>query len=230
MEALEKQGFDVTYLGVDASGFVDPDDVRAAIRPDTTLVSIMMANNEIGTIEPVAEIGSICREQGVLFHSDAVQALGAVPVNVKALNTDMMSFSGHKFHAPKGIGLLYVRKGVKINNFMDGGAQERKRRAGTENVAFAVGIATALDLAVAEMPKVAARTAAMRDRLIRELLAAIPHARLNGDPVQRLPNNVNFSFEFIEGESILLMLDHLGYACSSVQLAPRVHLIHHMCF
>ncbi len=215
MEALEKQGFEVTYLDVDYTGLLDPEKVRAAIRPDTILVSVMMANNEIGTILPIREIGAICREKGVLFHSDAVQALGAIPVHPRDLNCDMMSFSGHKLYAPKGIGLMYKRKGLRIDRLIDGGAQERRQRGGTENAAFAAGFAKALQMSVADMEHESVRQAALRDRLIRGVIERIPHAKLNGHPTRRLPNNANFSFEFIEGESILLLLDSLGYACSS---------------
>lgn len=215
LQALERQGYEVTWLGVDDAGRVDPEAVRTAIRPDTILVSIMTANNEIGTIQPVAEIAAICRGQKVLFHTDAVQAAGAIPLDVRSLGVDMMSFSGHKFYAPKGIGFLYLRKGVRIANLIDGGAQERGRRAGTENVALAVGMAKALELATAEMESEAVRLIALRDRFIDKVLDTIPHVRLNGDRDHRLPNNINISIEFIEGESILLMLDHLGYECSS---------------
>ncbi len=214
-DALEKQGYTVTRLPVDSDGLVDPEAVRAAIRPDTTVVSIMMANNEIGVIQPIQAIATICREHKVLFHTDAVQAAGALPIDVRQLDVDMMSFSGHKIYAPKGVGALYIRKGVRIANFMDGGAQERNRRGGTENVASIVGMAKAFELAVAEMAENSARLSGLRDALIEGILARIPNTRLNGHRTQRLPNNANFSFEFIEGESILLMLDHYGYECSS---------------
>lgn len=226
MEWLEKQGFEVTYLDVDSLGRIDPEDVRKALRDDTILVSIMTANNEIGTIQPIAEIGQICREKKIYFHSDGVQALGAIPIDVKAMNVDMMSFSGHKLYAPKGIGMLYMRKGVRIENLMHGGGQEKRKRPGTENVPYIVGLAKALELAVKEMPETNAKLLEMRDYLMREIPKRIPHTKLNGDPVHRLPNNVNFSFEFIEGESILLLLDSEGYngssgsACASASLDP----------
>ena len=215
MEALEKQGFEVTYLEVDRFGLVDPLDVKKAIRPDTILVSVMMANNEIGTVMPIQAIGAICREANVLFHSDAVQALGAIPVLPRELNADLMSFSGHKLYAPKGIGVLYKRKGLRIDRLLDGGAQERRQRGGTENVAFAKAFATAFELALADMEEESKRQIALRDRMIKGVIEAVPHTKLNGHPEKRLPNNANFSFEFIEGESILLLLDALGYACSS---------------
>lgn len=215
VDALRKQGFDITILPVDADGLVSPESVREAIRPDTILVTIMMANNEIGTIEPIAEIGAICRQAKVLFHTDAVQAAGAIPIDVSALQVDMMSVSGHKLYAPKGVGALYIRTGVRIANLIDGGSQERNRRAGTENTASIVGFAKAFELATAELEENAARLSAMRDALIEGILAHIPHSRLNGHRTKRLPNNANLSFEFIEGESILLMLDYLGFDCSS---------------
>ena len=215
MEALEKQGFEVTYLEVDRFGLVDPLDVKKAIRPDTILVSVMMANNEIGTVMPIKAIGTICREANVLFHSDAVQALGAIPVLPRELNADLMSFSGHKLYAPKGIGVLYKRKGLRIDRLLDGGAQERRQRGGTENVAFAKAFSTAFELALMDMAEESTRQIALRDRMIKGVIEAVPHTKLNGHPDKRLPNNANFSFEFIEGESILLLLDALGYACSS---------------
>jgi cysteine desulfurase len=214
-QALIPEGFEVTLIDVDSDGLVDPEAVRRAIRPDTVLVSIMMANNEIGTIQPVAEIGTICRENNVLFHTDAVQAAGAIPIDVSTLPVDLMSFSGHKLYAPKGIGALYIRRGTRIQNFMDGGAQERNRRAGTENVPSIVGFARAFELAVAELEANQAHLTALRDDMIQKVLAAVPHTRLNGHPILRLPNNANFYFEFIEGESILIMLDHFGFECSS---------------
>jgi cysteine desulfurase len=214
MQHLEKLGYEVTYLDVDRFGRVSPEAVRKALRPDTTLVSIMMANNEIGTINPIKEIGEICRDHSAWFHVDAVQALGAIPICVDELPVDMMSFSAHKLYAPKGIGVLYARRGVRPARLLDGGAQESGRRGGTENVAFAVGFARALELATAEMAETSARMIDLRDRMI-EGLRAIPHTKLNGHPTERLPNNVNVSFEFIEGESILLLLDAMGYACSS---------------
>lgn len=214
-DALEKQGYEITRLPVDQDGLVDPEAVREAIRPDTVLVSIMMANNEIGVIQPIAEIASLCREKKVLFHTDAVQAGGALPIDVHQLSVDMMSLSGHKLYAPKGVGALYIRKGVRIANFFDGGAQERNRRGGTENVPYIVGFARAYELAVLEMEENSRKLTAMRDALIKGALERIPHTRLNGHPTKRLPNNVNLSFQFIEGESILLMLDYHGYECSS---------------
>jgi cysteine desulfurase len=214
-EALERQGYDITWLDVDDNGLVDPQAVRQALRPDTILVSIMMANNEIGTIQPIAEIGAICRENKVLFHTDAVQAAGALPIDVRALGVDMMSFSGHKLYAPKGVGALFLRRGVRIANLLDGGAQESNRRAGTENVAGIVAFARAFELAVDELAKTGQQLTQLRDAFIAKVRGKIPHTRLNGHPTLRLPNNINLSFAFIEGESILLMLDHYGYECSS---------------
>lgn len=214
-EALEHQGYEVTYLDVDDDGLVDPEAVRAAIRPDTILVSIMMANNEIGTIQPIEEIGKICKANKVTFHSDAVQAAGAIPIDVSTLPVDLLSISGHKLYAPKGVGVLYVRRGTKIATFMDGGAQERNRRGGTENVPYIVGFAKAFELAMAEMAETSAKLTAIRDDLIEKVLAAVPYSRLNGHRTKRLPNNANFAFEFIEGESILIMLDYSGFECSS---------------
>lgn len=214
-EFLAKQGYEITYLPVDEFGLVNPADVEAAIRPDTILVTIMMANNEIGTIEPIEEIAAICRAKKVLFHTDAVQAGGTLEIDVKALGVDMLSLSGHKLHAPKGVGLLYIKKGVAITNFMDGGAQERAKRAGTENLPYIVGFAKALELATADLEKNAVRLTQIRNKLIDEVLETIPNTRLNGHPTKRLPGNANFSFEFIEGESLLLLLDHMGFACSS---------------
>ena len=214
-KAMERQGWETTYVGVDDQGIVDPEVIRRAIRPDTTLVSVMMANNEIGTIQPIAEIGAICREKKVLFHTDAVQAAGAVPIDVKVLNVDMLSVTGHKIYAPKGVGMLYIRRGIRLPPFMDGGAQEKGRRAGTENLPYIVGFAKAFELAAAEMSDSSARIAGMRDDLIMKVLARIPNSRLNGHPQKRLPGNVNISFEFIEGESMLLLLDSMGYECST---------------
>ncbi len=214
-QALEKQGFEVTYLEVDEFGRVSPEALEAAIRPDTILVSIMMANNEIGTVEPIAQLAEVCRKHKVFFHTDAVQAAGAVPIDVKALGIDLLSLSGHKINAPKGVGLLYIRRGVALDNFMDGGAQERNRRGGTENLPYIVAFAKALELAVAEQAESAKGLAVIRDQLIKTVLDKIPHTRLNGHPTERLPGNVNFSFEFIEGESLLLLLDYMGFACSS---------------
>lgn len=222
---LEKQGFEVTYLPVDRHGLVDPEDVRAAIREDTILITIMFANNEIGTIQPVEEIGKIAREKGVLFHTDAVQAAGHIPVDVESMNIDMLSISGHKFGGPKGTGALYIRKRLRPDPLMHGGDQEKKRRAGTENVPGIVGLGYALELSVSEMRNEAARISALRDRLAKGLLE-IPKSHLNGHPEMRLPNNVNVVFEYIEGESILLMLDRRGIsgstgsACSSASLEP----------
>ncbi len=214
MEALQKEGFEVTLLPVYENGLVKPQDVADAIRPDTALVSIMYANNEIGTIQPIPEIGAICREKGVLFHTDAVQAIGMVDINVKAQNIDLLSLSGHKFHGPKGIGALYCRRGLRFPNLIDGGAQELNRRAGTENVPGIVGLGAAIQEATADIPGRTARIQAMRDRLIDGVLQ-IPRSRLNGDRQHRLAGNANFCFEGIEGESLLLMLDAKGIAASS---------------
>lgn len=214
-EYLEKRGYEVTYLDVDENGLVDPKAVESAIRPDTILISIMFANNEIGTIEPIAEIGRIAREHGVLFHTDAVQAFAHVPINVDECNIDMLSASGHKLNGPKGIGFLYIRKGVKIRSFIHGGAQERKRRAGTENVPGIVGLGKAVELASASMEERMSYETELRDYLISRIEKEIPYCRLNGDRVKRLPNNVNFSFRFIEGESLLIMLDMKGICASS---------------
>lgn len=212
---LESEGFEVTYLPVDADGLVTAEQVREAIRPDTILISIMFANNEIGTIEPIGEIGKIAREKGIYFHTDAVQAMGNVNINVEELNVDMLSMSAHKFYGPKGIGALYIRKGVKITSFIHGGAQERGRRASTENVAAIVGLAKALELAAENMEQYNKKLLALRDRTIEEIQKKIPFIKLNGHRTKRLPGNVNFSFEFIEGESLLLMLDMKGIAASS---------------
>lgn len=225
MQALEKEGFEVTYLDVYENGIVHPEDVRAAIREDTALVSIMYANNEIGTIQPILEIGAICRERGVWFHTDAVQAIGNVEINVKEQNIDMLSLSGHKIHAQKGTGALYLRNGIRIPNLIDGGAQERGRRAGTENVAAIVGLAKAMETACSNIEERARRLSAMRDRLIDGVLK-IERSRLNGDRERRLPGNANFCFEGIEGESLLLLLDMAGIcgssgsACTSGSLDP----------
>ena len=213
-QALEKQGFEVTYLPVEPNGILSLDKLRAAIRPDTALVSVMYANNEIGTIQPIPEIGAICKEKGVLFHTDAVQAVGSLHINVKEQNIDMLSLSAHKLHGPKGVGALYLRKGIRIPNLIDGGAQEMGKRAGTENNAYIVGLGTAIEEATALIEETTPKLIAMRDRLIENLLK-IPHTRLNGDPVKRLPGNVNISFEGIEGESLLLMLDMQGICASS---------------
>ena len=212
---LEKQGCEVTYLGVDKNGRISLDELKKAIRPDTVLISIMMANNEIGTLEPVEEIGKIARENGVLFHTDAVQAYGHIPIDVEKMNIDMLSASGHKFNGPKGIGILYIRKGVKIRSFIHGGAQERSRRAGTLNVPAIVGFGKAAQLAGETMSERIGHEKKLRDHLIERVLSEIPHSRLNGDPEDRLPNNVNFCFRFIEGESMLLLLDRAGICASS---------------
>lgn len=214
MERLEKEGFEVTYLPVYENGIVRTDDLAAAIRPDTALVSVMYANNEIGTIQPIAEIGEICRGRGVLFHTDAVQAAGNLEIDVKKQKIDLLSLSGHKIHAAKGVGLLYAEKRVRLAPLIDGGAQESGRRAGTENVAAIVGLAAAMKLAKAGMAEKNARLTVFRDRIISEL-SRIERARLNGDPEKRLAGNVNFSFEGIEGESLLLQLDLKGIAASS---------------
>jgi len=214
-EYLEKNGFEVTYLDVDENGVVRLEDLKAAIRPTTILISIMFANNEIGTIEPIKEIGAIAKEHGILFHTDAVQAFGQVPINVDECNIDMLSASGHKLNGPKGIGFLYIRKGVKIRSFVHGGGQERKRRAGTENVPGIVGIGTATARAVRTMEERTKKEAELRDYLIQRVLDEVPYTKLNGHPERRLPNNVNFSFRFIEGESLLIMLDMKGICASS---------------
>lgn len=225
-EYLKKRGYEVTYLDVDENGTVDPKAVEAAVRPDTILISVMFANNEIGTIEPIAKIGRIAREHGVLFHTDAVQAFAQIPINVDECKIDMLSASGHKLNGPKGIGFLYIRKGVKIRSFIHGGAQERKRRAGTENVPGIVGLGRAAELAAASMEERMERESRFRDYLIGRIESEIPYCRLNGDRVNRLPNNVNFSFRFIEGESLLIMLDMKGIcgssgsACTSGSLDP----------
>jgi len=214
-KALEKEGFEVTYLPVDADGRVSVEDFKNALRDDTSLVSIMMANNEVGTIMPVEEIGAICRERKILFHTDAVQAVGKIPVDVKAINCDFLALSGHKLYGPKGIGVLYMRRGVRTQPLYYGGGQERKLRPGTENVANIVGLATAIELAVQEMPEESARLAKLRDKLIDGVLANIPETRLNGPREGRLPHNVNVSIEYIEGEALLLTCDMKGMACSS---------------
>lgn len=225
-EYLEKKGFEVTYLDVDENGFVNPADVEKAIRPDTILISIMTANNEIGTIEPIAEIGKIAKEHGVLFHTDAVQAFGHIPMNVDEMNIDMLSASGHKINGPKGIGIMYIRKGVKIGSFVHGGAQERQRRAGTHNVPGIVGIGKAVELARDNMKERMEYETKLRDHLISRVMEEIPYAKLNGDKVKRLPNNVNVCFRFIEGESMLILLDQNGVcgssgsACTSGSLDP----------
>ena len=215
LESLEKQGYEVTYLDVDEYGMISLDELRAAIRPDTILITIMTANNEVGTIEPIAEIGKIAKEHNILFHTDAVQAIGSIKIDVKEMNIDMLSLSAHKFGGPKGVGALYVRNGVRPEIFMHGGAQERARRAGTENVASIVGLGKAITLACENIDEKTKRISAMRDRLIKEIPEKIPYVKLNGHPTDRLPGNVNFSFGFIEGESLLLLLDMNGSAASS---------------
>lgn len=240
LKRLEKQGFEVTILPVDGEGFVNPEDVRKAIRPDTALVTIMMANNEIGTIEPVKEIAEICHENGVLFHTDAVQAVGHIPVDVKNIGCDMLSLAGHKFHGPKGVGALYARKGLLVSTLIEGGAQERGKRAGTENIPGIVGMAAALKEATDNLETNMAKITKLRDRLI-EGLSVIPHSILNGSRDKRLPGNVNMCFEGIEGESLLLLLDQKGIcassgsACTSGSLDPshvllaigRIHDVAH---
>lgn len=225
-EYLEKRGFEVTYLDVDEDGKVKLEDLKAAIRPTTILISVMYANNEIGTIEPIKEIGEIAHEHGILFHTDAVQAFGQVPINVDECYIDMLSASGHKLNGPKGIGFLYIRKGVKIRSFVHGGSQERKRRAGTENVPGIIGLGTAVKRAADTMEDRAKKETQLRDYLIERVLAEIPYCKLNGHRTDRLPNNANFSFRFIEGESLLIMLDMKGIcgssgsACTSGSLDP----------
>ncbi|MBQ7085182.1 MAG: cysteine desulfurase NifS [Anaerotignum sp.] len=214
-EYLEKHGVEVTYLNVDEFGRISLEELEKAIRPETILISIMFANNEIGTIQPIAEIGAIAKKHGILFHTDAVQALGHVPIDVEKMNIDLLSMSGHKLGAPKGIGAIYIRKGVAVTPLIFGGAQESKRRAGTENIPGIVGMGMAAELAVKEMEEMTEKLTAMRDKLIRGILEQIPHSRLNGHPTERLPGNCNISFEFIEGESLLLLLDALGIAASS---------------
>lgn len=213
--ALEKKGIRVTYLPVDKDGLVTPEQVRDAITDKTILVSVMFANNEVGTIMPIPEIAAVCHEKGVLFHTDAVQAAGHIPIDVKAMGIDMLSISGHKFHGPKGVGVLYERKGIRLPSYIIGGEQEKGRRAGTENVAGIVGLGEALELAVTNMSETSARMTRMRDRLIEGIESTIPEVKLNGHRTKRLPNNVNFSIKYIEGESILLMLDMAGIAASS---------------
>lgn len=214
-EYLEKRGFEITYLNVDRDGLISLDELKAAIRPDTILISVMFANNEIGTIEPIAEIGEIAKEHGVLFHTDAVQAYAQVPINVDEMHIDMLSASGHKLNGPKGIGFLYIRKGVKIRSFVHGGAQERSRRAGTENIPGIVGLGAAVERAMRIMDSKTRKEIELRDYLIGRLENEIPHCWLNGHRTKRLPNNINFSFLFIEGESMLIMLDMKGICASS---------------
>ena len=223
---LEKRGYEVTYLDVDENGVVKLDELKKAIRPDTILISVMFANNEIGTIEPIKEIGAIAREHGILFHTDAVQAFAHVPIHVDEYNIDMLSSSGHKLNGPKGIGFLYIRTGVKIRSFIHGGAQERKRRAGTENVPGIVGYGKAVELAMATLEERSKYETGLRDYLMDRVMAEIPYTRINGSRKNRLPNNVNFAFQFIEGESLLIKLDmegicgSSGSACTSGSLDP----------
>ena len=225
-EWLEKQGFEVTYVDVDENGVIKLNELKKAIRPTTILISVMFANNEIGTIQPIKEIGEIAKEHGILFHTDAVQAFGQVPINVDECHIDMLSASGHKLNGPKGIGFLYIRKGVKIRSFVHGGAQERKHRAGTENIPGIVGLGVATKRAIASMQERTAKEIELRDYLIDRVLKEIPYTRLNGHRTNRLPNNANFSFQFIEGESMLIMLDmdgicgSSGSACTSGSLDP----------
>ena len=225
LESLERDGYEVTYVDVNENGVIDPVSVEQAIRPDTILIAIMMANNEIGTIQPIAEIAAIGKQHGVTVFTDAVQAVGNTPVNVADLGVDMLAFSGHKIHAPKGIGVLYIRTGTRVRSLIDGGGQERGRRGGTENVAFAVGLAKALEIATARLPEMA-RVKAMRDRLMQGLLDKIPYSRVNGDTEKRLDGNLNIGFEFVEGESLLMWLDasgicaSTGSACNSASLEP----------
>lgn len=225
-EYLEKRGYEVTYLDVDENGVVKLDELKKAIRPDTILISIMFANNEIGTIEPIKEIGAIAKEHGILFHTDAVQAYGHVPISAHEYNIDMLSASGHKINGPKGIGFLYIRKGVKIRSFIHGGAQERRRRAGTENVPGIVGFGKAVQLAMDEMEERTKKEVEMREYLMEKVLREVPFTRINGSRTSRLPNNINFAFQFIEGESLLIKLDMAGIcgssgsACTSGSLDP----------
>lgn len=214
-EYLEKNGCEVTYLDVDENGLVSPETVKAAIRPDTVLISIMMANNEIGTVEPIREIGAIAKENGILFHTDAVQAFGHLPINVEEMHIDMLSASAHKLNGPKGVGFLYIRRGLKLRSFLHGGAQERQRRAGTHNVAGIVGMGKAAEIAICEMEKRSAYVTELRDHLIERVLAEVPYTRLNGDRRNRLPGNASFCFRFIEGESLLILLDQNGICASS---------------
>ena len=225
-EYLEQHGYEVTYLDVDENGLVSPEDVEAAIRPDTILISAMFANNEIGTIEPIKEIGAIAKKHGVLFHTDAVQAYAQIPIDVEEMNIDLLSASGHKLNGPKGIGFLYIRRGLKIRSFIHGGAQERKRRAGTENVPGIVGLGKAVEIAMATMDERIKQESELRDYFIQRIEKEIPYAKLNGHREKRLPNNINFCFRFIEGESMLIMLDMAGIcgssgsACTSGSLDP----------
>lgn len=223
---LESRGFEITYIDVDENGILKLDELKKAIRPDTILISVMFANNEIGTIQPIKEIGEIAKEHDILFHTDAVQAFGQIPINVDELHIDMLSASGHKLHGPKGIGFLYIRKGLKLRSFIHGGAQERKRRAGTENVPGIVGLGKAVSIAVETMDERIKHETEVRDYMIEKIKKTIPYCRLNGDRTKRLPNNVNFGFQFVEGESLLIMLDmegicaSSGSACTSGSLDP----------
>mgnify|MGYP001245759378 FL=1 len=225
-EYLEKRGFEITYLDVDENGTVKLDELKKAIRPDTILISIMFANNEIGTIQPIKEIGEIAKEHGIIFHTDAVQAYAHVPINVDEYHIDMLSVSGHKFNGPKGIGFLYIRTGLKLRSFIHGGSQERKRRGGTENVPGIVGMGKAVEIAMANLAERTAYEVELRDYLINRVLSEVPYVRLNGHRTNRLPNNANFAFQFIEGESLLIMLDMQGIcgssgsACTSGSLDP----------
>ncbi len=223
---LERQGFEVTYVPVRENGIVDVEDIKQAIRPDTTLISVMFANNEIGTIQPIKEIGALAKEKGIYFHTDAVQAIGNIPVDVKDMNIDLLSLSAHKFYGPKGVGVLYIRDGVRIHSFIHGGEQERGKRASTENVAGIVGLGKAIEMASANIDSYNEKLLKLRDRAIKEILEKVPYSRLNGDAEKRLPGNINISFEFVEGESILLSLDmknicaSSGSACTSGSLDP----------
>ena len=225
-EYLEKRGFEITYLDVDENGTVKLDELKKAIRPDTILISIMFANNEIGTIQPIKEIGEIAKEHGIIFHTDAVQAYAHVPINVDEYHIDILSVSGHKFNGPKGIGFLYIRTGLKLRSFIHGGSQERKRRGGTENVPGIVGMGKAVEIAMANLAERTAYEVELRDYLINRVLSEVPYVRLNGHRTNRLPNNANFAFQFIEGESLLIMLDMQGIcgssgsACTSGSLDP----------
>lgn len=212
---LEKYGFEITYLPVKSNGIIDINDLKKAIRKDTILISIMYANNEIGSIQPIKEIGEIAKENNIYFHTDAVQAIGNIPINLKELNIDLLSLSAHKFHGPKGVGVLYIRKGVKISNMIHGGGQEKNMRAGTENVAGIVGLGKAIELATVDIEKKSKYLITLRERLIKGIMESIPDTILNGDPINRLPGNVNVCFKYIEGESILLMLDMKGICASS---------------
>lgn len=212
---LEKNGYEVSYVGVDEKGMVNVDSIRKAIRPDTILISIMTANNEIGTIQPIREIGQLAHEHDIVFHTDAVQAYGQIPIDVEDMNIDMLSASGHKFNGPKGVGFLYIRKSVNIGSFIHGGGQERGRRAGTENVPGIIGIGKAAELSISSLDERSVKEACLRDYFINRILREIPYTRLNGHRIKRLPNNINVSFQFVEGESILIMLDMAGICASA---------------